>query len=133
MNFDKRFVGIPFVPYGRTFQGADCYGILSLYYKENLNIDLPDLRINPDDTKKIFETFLNEISSNWKEIKRPEPNCAVAMATSEKYPKRITHVGIMLDNKRMLHTFKRMGSHVIRIDSPIISTQIRGFYKWQQD
>ena len=131
MIIDPRFTKTPFVNKGRSFKGADCYGILKLYYKVHLGIEIPEIIIHPDDTKKIMDTYLEEISKNWIQIDKPEAHCAVAMNTSEKYPKRITHFGVMIDNKRILHTFRKWGCNVIRIDNPIISTQIKGFYRWQ--
>ena len=131
MILDKRLIGIPFLNKGRTLRAADCYGVLGLYYKLQMNIDIPEIIIDINDSKKIMETYLQEISKNWVKIDKPEPNCAVAMSTNERYIKRITHFGVMIDETRMLHTFKKINSHVIRIDSPLISTQIRGFYRWQ--
>lgn len=40
-NYSK-YIGIPFVFNGDTFDGADCAGLVSLFYKEHgINIDYP--------------------------------------------------------------------------------------------
>lgn len=41
MSF-RKFIGIPYLHQGRDFKGIDCYGLIVLVYKENLDIELPD-------------------------------------------------------------------------------------------
>ena len=78
-----------------------------------------------------MENFLNEVSKNWIKIDKPEKGCVVAMSTEPKHPKLITHFGIMIDTKKMLHTLQKMNSHLMDIDNPRVKTTIKGFYKWQ--
>lgn len=44
-----KYIGIPWVEGGREFTGADCFGILMLYYKNELGIEIPDYM--PENTK----------------------------------------------------------------------------------
>ncbi len=128
----EKYIGIPFVDKGRTLDGADCYGIVKLYYKEFLNIDIEEIIANPDNAKSCFVKYLDQISRNWKQENHAVKNSVVAMSTNPQHPNMITHFGVMIDDKRMLHTFKNVQCHVICIDNPIIKTQIKGFYSWSQ-
>lgn len=126
-----RFIGIPFVDGGRTFEGADCYGLVKLYYKNILNIEIPETKIQPNQPKRIMINYLNEISKNWKQIESPEKNCVVAMAMHDEHPKLVTHFAVMIDEKRMLHTLNKQNSNIKNIDDISIKPFIKGFFEWQ--
>jgi murein DD-endopeptidase len=38
--FDQ-FVGIPYVAHGRDYAGADCWGLLYLFYRDVLGVQIP--------------------------------------------------------------------------------------------
>lgn len=126
-----RFIGIPFVDGGRTFEGADCYGLVKLYYKNILNIEIPETKIQPNQPKRIMINYLNEISKNWKQIESPKKNCVVAMAMHDEHPKLVTHFAVMIDEKRMLHTLNKQNSNIKNIDDISIKPFIKGFFEWQ--
>ncbi|SIR16298.1 NlpC/P60 family protein [Rhizobium sp. RU35A] len=42
MSWSNRFVGTPFRSHGRSLEGADCWGLACLVYREELRISLPD-------------------------------------------------------------------------------------------
>lgn len=123
-------VGIPYVRKGRAIKGADCFGLVKLYYKHILNIDIEDVNIDDSQTRKIFANYLREISRNWKQSTCVK-HSVVAMATDVKHPNLITHFGVMLDDKHMLHTDKNSNSHVIKITHDLVKNKIKGFYQWQ--
>jgi len=124
------YIGIPYKDKGRTFNGSDCYGLLKLYYKEQLNIDIPEVNVSADQPRRSLAKYLEEISKHWEEVKTPIKNCAVAMCLNEEHPNMVTHFGVMIDEKRMLHTYKNTNSHIIEIEHPTVKNQIKGFYKW---
>lgn len=126
----KRFIGIPFVDKGRDFNGADCYGLVMLYYKEVLGIEIPDTLITADQPRRIFAKYLEYISKNWTQIDKPEQHCGVALAMHEEHPQMVTHFAVMIDEKRVLHTLKKYESHIMNIDDMRIKPFIKGFYKW---
>ncbi|WP_345993769.1 hypothetical protein [Sulfurimonas sp. HSL-1716] len=126
-----RFIGIPYKDRGRTFTGADCYGVLVLWYEHILGINIPDVAVDTSDVRGSFTQYLHEISSRWERIDAPEPNCAVAMAMNEEHPKLVTHFGVMIDYKTMLHSHRGAHSHIVKVDSPLVKNIIKGFYRWR--
>ena len=126
----SKFVGIPFVSKGRSFNGCDCYGLVKLYYKEILNIDIPETIITAEQPRRTFANYLNEISKNWTAT-TPAKNVVVAMSVNAEHPNLVTHFAVMIDDKRFIDTREDMSSYLTSIDDERIKNQIKGFYKWQ--
>jgi murein DD-endopeptidase len=124
------FIGIPFVSKGRSFNGCDCYGLVKLYYKEILNIDIPETIITAEQPRRTFANYLNEISKNWTAT-TPAKNVVVAMSVNAEHPNLVTHFAVMIDDKRFIDTRENMSSYLTSIDDEKIKNQIKGFYKWQ--
>lgn len=126
----SKFIGIPFVSKGRSFNGCDCYGLVKLYYKEILNIDIPETIITAEQPRRTFANYLNEISKNWTTT-TPAKNVVVAMSVNAEHPNLVTHFAVMIDDKRFIDTRENMSSYLTSIDDERIKNQIKGFYKWQ--
>ena len=126
----SKFVGIPFVSKGRSFNGCDCYGLVKLYYKEILNIDIPETIITAEQPRRTFANYLNEISKNWTAT-TPAKNVVLAMSVNAEHPNLVTHFAVMIDDKRFIDTRENMSSYLTSIDDERIKNQIKGFYKWQ--
>ena len=124
------FIGIPFVSKGRTFRGCDCYGLVKLYYKEVLNIELPETVITAEQPRRTFANYLNEISKNWTSTTQ-QKHAVVAMSINAEHPSLVTHFAVMIDDKRFIDTRENMSSYLTSIDDEKIKNQIKGFYKWQ--
>lgn len=125
------YIGIPFVDGGRLLSGADCYGVVMLYYKNILSIDIPDVQITANEPRKSFIKYLDEVNKHWTKLDKPQQHCGVALRMNTEHPRLVTHFGIMLDDHRLLHSIKPIGSHVVDIDNPTVKSRIEGFYKWQ--
>lgn len=128
---NEKYTSIPFVDGGRTLKGCDCFGLLKLVYENELNIIVPDTRIMPDSPRRIFANYLNEISINWEETKTPKKYDIIAMNLYMNHPKLITHFAIMIDEKRALHTLKKIGSHIVKLNDMRFEPFIKGFYRWR--
>jgi hypothetical protein len=126
----ENFIGVPFLDKGRTFNGCDCYGLVKLYYKEILNIEIPETIITADKPRRIFANYLKEISENWKPCE-PKANAVIAMSVNSEFPNLVTHFAVMIDDKRFIDTRENMSSYLTNIDDERIKNQIKGFYQWQ--
>lgn len=124
-----KFIGIPFVDKGRDLKGCDCFGLVELYYKHILDIEINYMSIPCENSRRIFADFLHHVSKDWVRVEEPEKHCVVALCTNDNHPDMVTHFGIMLDKKRMLHTLKKTESHVVQLENNFF--KIKGFYKWR--
>lgn len=124
-----RFVGIPFADGEQSFNGANCYGLVRLFYKEHLGIEIPELTVQSDHSNRVWATYLREISENWDRVDEPELYDVVAMAQDIAHPRIVQHVGIYLGDGKVLHTLTKIDSHVVSLES--IKYSVRGYHRWR--
>jgi hypothetical protein len=125
----RKYIGIPFVDRQASFSGADCYGLLRLFYREEFGRDIADPLLSCEKCSKVFAQYLIEIRKHWKEIEHPTQWCGVAMANEPRLPGVVQHFGIYFDNK-ILHTLKGVGSHIVQADKSFVN--VKKYYAWQQ-
>ncbi|MFZ2967916.1 MAG: NlpC/P60 family protein [Sulfuricurvum sp.] len=123
------FVGIPFADGEQSFDGANCYGLVRLFYREQLGIEIPDLRVHSDHSNRVWATYLKEISEHWHNVDEPEKYDVIAMAQDVNHPRIVNHVGVYLGDGKVLHTLNKVDSHVVSLES--IKYMIRGYHRWQ--
>jgi cell wall-associated NlpC family hydrolase len=128
-TFDK-YVGIPFIDRGSSFNGADCYGLIRLIYKTEFGIDIPEFGGSCMDTKRIYNDYLQQIAELWVLDNTYSVYNVLAMAHDPNHPKIIQHFGIYIGNGLMLQTLEKIGSFVCKVDE--YSRYIKGNYKWKK-
>lgn len=85
------YIGIPFAAHGNTHQGVSCWGLVQLYYREQLGIALPDYPYGPDDHKHIARAIDEGLQAGcWHETDKPQDGDLVIMSRM-KYP---FHIGV---------------------------------------
>lgn len=123
-------VGLPYEDNARGPGRFDCYGLVRHVLQRECGIDLPlhdgvDSRCEATVTS---EMEAQEASGPFVEVVLPGPFDVVMMTrsiTSCVYG----HVGIMVSEKQVLHTWRRTGSCVMRIDDYRVAPRIMGFYR----
>jgi len=72
--------------------------------------------------------FIQAVKSNdFIELDKPEP---LAIVTFRLKPRMITHLGVVLDNRRFIHIRKNGGCAIERLDIGRYSKKIEGFYRY---
>ncbi|MBQ2594461.1 MAG: C40 family peptidase [Candidatus Riflebacteria bacterium] len=125
----SRFIGIPFKVGGEDFEGCDCWGLVKLYFKQVLDIDIPDYRVDESLIKEeISDKLIEKLKDNspWEMIDKPEPNCVVLLALGRDY---INHAGVYVGRGQMLHAYSTSNSCIVNIDSPTWSYMVKGYVR----
>ena len=120
------FIGIPYLAGGRDFKGCDCWGLVTLYYREALGLELPDYKISPEDFK-IIDKKISGLwgGSGYKRIDRPVENCLVLMRLGN-FRGGINHIGIWKGSK-ILQAYEKTASNLVTASSPLWRPMIKGF------
>ena len=111
------FVAVPFKEHGRDINGCDCWGLVRLVYKEQLDIWLPD-RLDYENTKAFDQTSAlvstYKASGYWKEIpKGQQQDYDVVVLKINSLP---CHVGVVCDGgKSFLHVIEGANSVIDRL------------------
>ena len=126
--YDK-FIGIPFEDNKADYDSADCFGIIRLFYKEVIGIEIFKHTGNSDNLRKVIMEYLKEAETNWTLEDTPKKFDVIAMAHDPRHPKIIQHFGIMVSDTEMLHTLKGLGSHIVNITE--YQYYIKGIHRWR--
>lgn len=124
----EKYIGIPYVKYGRDEKGCDCWGLCRIIYKDMLGIELNDLsECYVSDTKRQFfngitKTFSGEVKS-WQKVDLPMAFDIVAFGSRHL----IKHVGVMIDSVSMIHIENRAGSCVQKC---ALMGDLYGYYRY---
>lgn len=111
LMWSNKYISIPFADHGRSKQGADCWGLARIIYKEELGIDLPTLLDyeNIKDGKSIAQLYEKE-HIDWQEVKiGDEQPYDILVFKILGFP---THIGIVIDKGVMIHCEYGIGTHV---------------------
>lgn len=114
---------------GRDYNGVDCYGLIYLIYKEQFKIELnPFSGIFTDQSAKTMlqiAEVMNKDRDNWNSPKDIKPFDMLQLRTG----RHAFHVGIAIDEKRMIHVEEGINAVIERITSPIWKNRIEWIYR----
>lgn len=114
-------VGVPFVYGGRGPESFDCYGLI-MECASRSGIVLPDFGFTSD--QALASAMMGATMPQW--ALTPPAGSAIVLMRTGRY---ICHVGFMLDEDRMIHTWEHSGGVTIqRIQE--WKHRIVGFYKY---
>jgi murein DD-endopeptidase / murein LD-carboxypeptidase len=127
MEWVSDYLGIPFVPMGRTREGCDCYGLLRLIQIEHFGRMLPlyaDSEYFGD--KEEESRLIDEALPILGAIKVDEPGLGdIVLLHYEGINK---HIGTFI-NWFILHTSPRKGVTFERLTSVHLRSRIEGYYR----
>lgn len=117
-------IGIPFKYGGRDYKKRelDCYGLAIEVYKR-LGKILPEYQSEED--FKLINNKIDIVRPLFKKIDKPVSYCLVLLKI---HPKFISHIGIMLDKIKFIHTMHKRFVTIERSDDIAWQKRIEGFY-----
>jgi len=109
----REYIGIPFKHLGRYKDGVDCYGLITLIYKEKLGIYLFDVENYRKEWYKEYNLFVSNYWRQWRKIDQtellPYDVLLFCMEESKAIP---SHVGLYIGDGRFIHCMEK-GSVII--------------------
>ena len=129
------YVGIPFLDFGRSRSGCDCWGLVRLVYEEVARILLPTYgEISAYDIVRVAREFrlaTSNVSEIWRNVQaEPRRELDVVVMKSLDEPGTVPwHCGVMVDPMRVLHTEPHTGSVAPAISHPTVASRVIGIYR----
>ena len=121
---DKRapseFIGIPYVPKGRSFDGCDCIGLVILWFKER-GYDLGDAGSEPyaedwsdEDPQRYLQTLLHY--GEFVDFRQVQENDVLMILNRDEDPqedsKHVDSIAVVIDPGHYLVSPREFGSRV---------------------
>lgn len=120
-QFSRRAIGVPFIPFGRDFDGWDCYGLLVVAWREIVGLELPDFVYDSVNNYRLLNSLFSERSTTyWQRVDRGKPMTCAAIYRRGL----IIHTGLVVPGRRILHVEQGIETCA----EPIGNFRIEGFY-----
>ena len=128
MNFEK-YIGIPYVQKGRDENGVDCWGLVRLVYKNELDINLPSFsaEYETSDNERLEELFA-QYKEGWESTDAPEAGDVVIFRIFGYE----SHIGVCIGDNKFLHVREARDAVIESLDNPKWSKRITGFFKYSE-
>ena len=123
------FIGIPFKDRGANLRECDCFGLVRLFYKDLLKIEIPDPLVTIFTSNGITDKYLEETAKNWDTVNELKKFDVIAMANDPNMPEVVQHFGIYIGDGKMLHTEVKTGSIISDVD--LYKYFIKGYHRWR--
>lgn len=121
-----KYIEIPFVPRGHDFSGCNCWGLVSLVYRQEYGIKLDTyLDILSTDRPAIRQAMNSDHSEDWCKVTGPRIGDVIWLRI-EGMP---FHTGIVVDRYTMMHTMEGVGVAIERYDSILWKSKVLGFFR----
>jgi cell wall-associated NlpC family hydrolase len=102
-QFAEKMIGVPWVNRKHSYNEVDCHGLVYLFYRDVLNIDIGLPPSYYDESKDTAYCHAEDMATgNWIEVLRPSSCCMLLTCYHGDVPK---HVGVMLDTVNVLHAW----------------------------
>ena len=104
---------MPLIGRSFCFGICDCYTLVEDYYKQTLNIEMPDVDRSIDNMINGLPSLMSYIKeAKCKIVDKPQEHDIVCMAVGSMTG-QCNHVGIYLSDNRMLHQLRHKASEVV--------------------
>jgi cell wall-associated NlpC family hydrolase len=112
---------VPYIAGRGDWAGADCWGLVELWYRHVVGIELAD-RGQREPGMGSVDDWANA-ATGWKRIQAPTDHCLVLIRVGDL---EAGHVGIHYAGK-VLHTAERHGCVLQSLSDRLIRSRITGF------
>lgn len=126
----RKYIGIPFKDNGRDFNGCDCYGVVFLFYRDILGINLPDLTndYNNSSDYATIARLMARYHENWTPSGGQWGDVLVFRGVTPS--RNRLHLGIYLESGKMLHTLSGADSCIESYTSSLWRNRFQGAFHY---
>lgn len=122
------YIGIPYRSMGRDRDGADCWGLVRLVYRDRYGIDLPDYSEQAYDAADLAATapLISAGRDIWTAVAEPAEGDVVLL----RIKGYLSHVGVLVGPVQMLHVYRDgLTACIERLDTGVWKHRIEGYYR----
>ena len=125
----KQYIGIPYENKGRNFNGCDCFGLVRLFYRNEYGSELPEVNdyLDASNGEDANKSLMNNKAGYVKVPFESREAGDILLLRVNGLP---THLGIVINDKNMIHTMKGCESVVEDYSSYKWNNRIEGIYRW---
>lgn len=126
----NRYIGIPFRDLGRTRDGVDCWGLLTLVYQERFGRVLPAYlgEYQSAVDKGAIPALVDRERQAWTMVDPADiAEGDVVLLRMWGLP---FHVGVVVCQGRFLHCLRGVGTALEAYDTPLWRNRVLGFYRY---
>jgi cell wall-associated NlpC family hydrolase len=117
-------IGKPYQKEARGPDAFDCFGLFAELCRRRGDSIPPE--VSPERVEDRAAAIAAAIErGEWRQLDAPEPGCAVVMRI---IPPFVSHLGMVLDGGRFIHTREGMNVAIERLSSVVWRSRIAGFY-----
>jgi cell wall-associated NlpC family hydrolase len=123
------YIGLPYKSKGRCLEGIDCYGLVYVFYKNILKLEVPSYvedYASAENRQSVSEAIKDNLN-NWVEVFKPKFG-DMLIFNILGLP---THVGIYISNGDFIHSFLGTNTCVERLSSITWNKRLKGVYRWE--
>ena len=122
------YIGLKYSSKGRTVAGVDCWGLVYLFYKNELGLSVPayDGDYTDSNDRKSVSITIKENIKNWRKVEEPEYG-DMLLFNILGLP---LHTAVYIGNGDFLHAFQNTNSCIERLKSITWNRRLVGIYRW---
>ena len=125
-------IGLPYVHKGRDLKGVDCWGLVQVFYREILNIEVPeylDLYGDAFDAPDVAAAIETGAARHWEERKAP---AEFGDVITFRIMGQVCHCGVSLGGRDFIHAFQGTSVCLESLTSITWNKRIAGVYQWKR-
>lgn len=110
----NELIGVPYKFHGRDHQGADCLGIVMLWYKKFLGVTIPEyFYTHTHENEPCTDTIeAGQVDGNWQKVSEMQYGDVLVFRIKGK----ATHIGVYIGNNDFLHCIAGKNSCIEHVD-----------------
>lgn len=126
-----KYIGIPFKDNGRDFYGCDCYGLVWLFYRDILGIELPKLSDEYDDPSDVhtIQELITRYHQSWEPSTGQWGDLLVFRGLTMS--RNSIHLAVLLEPGKMLHTVDGTDSCLDSYESSLWRNRLHGAFHYK--